>query len=186
MKVIDNQSSLVCASREDSDVVLHQLCCYPLAARLWTLNIYFYRQISKIDHYIYIYTIYHYIHYSSSVIQIRNNRPDDGIDYRCDDQVSASWLSSLNPPLLSSSETWANFRIQSKKKCLSELAQCQQAIGDIYFTETWRPEAIHHGLKIVKSQPQTKVGNFECMSWLNGSFFGLNIQVFWKRESRPI
>jgi hypothetical protein len=63
-----------------------------------------------------------------------------GIDYRCDDGrfiwVSASWLSSLNPALLSSSETRVNLGIKSWKKCLSESAQCQQAISDIYFTET--------------------------------------------------
>ncbi len=27
---------------------------------------------------------------------------------------------------------------------------------------------------------------FKCISWLNGLFFGVNIGVFWKRESRPI
>jgi hypothetical protein len=41
-----------------------------------------------------------------------------------------------------------------------ESAQCQEVIGVIYFTETWRPEALHRGLKIGKSQPQSKVGNF--------------------------
>ncbi len=36
----------------------------------------------------------------------------------------------------------------------------------------WRPEALRRGLQIGKSQPQSKVGNFECFSWLNGLFFG--------------
>jgi hypothetical protein len=60
-------------------------------------------------------------------------------DYICYDgrfQVSASGLSSLNPALLSSSGTGVNFGIEIRKKCLSESAQCQQAISDIYFTET--------------------------------------------------
>jgi hypothetical protein len=30
------------------------------------------------------------------------------------------------------------------------------------------------------------VGNFECFSWLNGSFFGDEHPVLGKRESRPI
>jgi hypothetical protein len=43
-------------------------------------------------------------------------------------------------------------------------------------------EALHHGLEIVKSQPRSKVGNFECMSWLNGSFFGVEHPGFLKEE----
>ncbi len=81
--------------------------------------------------------------------------PHPYIDYRCDDGrfwVSASWLSSLNPALLASSETRVNFGIKSKKKKrLSESALCQQVIGDIYFTETWRPEALCRGLGILAS-----------------------------------
>jgi hypothetical protein len=42
----------------------------------------------------------------------------------------------VNPALLSSSETWVNFGIKSRKKDLSESAQCQQAINGIYFTKT--------------------------------------------------
>jgi hypothetical protein len=66
------------------------------------------------------------------------------------------------------------------KRSLSESAQCQQAIGDIYLTETWRPDALHRGLEIGKSQPRSKVGNFERMSWLNGSFFGVAHRGFLK------
>ncbi len=97
------------------------------------------------------------------------------IDYRCDNgrfPVSVSWLSSPKPTLLSSSEPQVKLGIGSQEKRLSESAQCQQAIGGIYFTETWRPEALLGGLEIGKSQPRSKVCNFECMSWLNGSFFG--------------
>ncbi len=98
------------------------------------------------------------------------------IDYRCDGsrfRVSAiSWLTSPNPASLSSSETRVHLGIRRRKRRSSESAQCQEAIGVIYFTERWRPEDLHCGLEIGKSQPRSKVGNFECMSWLNGSFFG--------------
>ncbi len=57
------------------------------------------------------------------------------IDYRCDDsqfRVSASWLSSPNPTLLSTGETRVRLGIRSQKLCLYESAQFQQAIGAIY------------------------------------------------------
>ncbi len=62
------------------------------------------------------------------------------IDYRCYDSrfwVSASWLSSPNPALLSNSETRVHLGRRRWKRCLFESAQCQlEAIGVIYFTET--------------------------------------------------
>jgi hypothetical protein len=33
---------------------------------------------------------------------------------------------------------------------------------------------LHRGLEIGKSQPRSKVGNFECMSWLNCHSFSLS------------
>jgi hypothetical protein len=104
--------------------------------------------------------------------------PVERIDYRCDDSrfwVSARLLQGLNPALLPSSERQVHLGIRTKK-CLSESGQCQQAIGGIYFTQTWRPEALHHALEIGKSQPRSKVGNFEYISWLKSFvFWGLNI-----------
>jgi hypothetical protein len=89
-------------------------------------------------------------------------------------------LSSLNPALLSSSETLINLGVKSPTKSLSESAQCQQVIGGTYFAETLRLEALHCCLEIGKSQPRSKVGNFECMLWLNGSFFGIEHWGFLK------
>jgi hypothetical protein len=85
-----------------------------------------------------------------------------------------------NPTLLSSSQTGINLGIRSWKKRLTESAQCQEAIGGTYFRKMWRPDSQQHGSKIGKSQPWSKVGIFECMTWLNGSFFGGNDQGFVK------
>jgi hypothetical protein len=41
-----------------------------------------------------------------------------------------------NPALLSSRETGVNQGIRSRKTRLSESAQCQEAVGGIYSTET--------------------------------------------------
>ncbi len=62
------------------------------------------------------------------------------IDYRCEE---GRWLFSyalklhdnFEPYLLSSSETGVNSGMRSWKKHLSEWAQCQKAIGGIYFTK---------------------------------------------------
>jgi hypothetical protein len=90
----------------------------------------------------------------------------------------------INPAVLSSSESRIYFWEKPKKKCLTEPAVCQQAIGGIFFTETWRPEALHRGLETSKSQPRSKVGNFVCMSGLNGSFFGVEHRGFLKEGSK--
>ncbi len=34
-------------------------------------------------------------------------------------------------------------------------------------------------------KPLLKRSIFKCISWLNGSFLGVNIGVFWKRKSKP-
>ncbi len=96
------------------------------------------------------------------------------IDYRCEDgriPVSASCVKISNPNSLSSSEKEVNLGIRSWKKCLSEWAWCQKVIGGIYLTKKWRAETLQPGFDIYKFNPQLKSCIFECISWLNGSFF---------------
>jgi hypothetical protein len=75
---------------------------------------------------------------------------------------------------------------QKPKKRYFESAQCQRAIGGINFTEMCRPEALHHDFETGKSQPRSEVGNFECMSWLNGSFFGGCTSEFSERGGQDL
>jgi hypothetical protein len=73
--------------------------------------------------------------------------------------------------LLSSSETRVNFGIKSKKKAhLHQLNASKPLVTSISQKRKTRGP-IHCGLEIGKSQPRSKLGNFEGMSWLNGSFF---------------
>jgi hypothetical protein len=76
-----------------------------------------------------------------------------------------------NPALLSSGETGVDHGIRSRKTCLSESTQCQEAVCGIYFTQTWRSEALEHGLEIVKYQPLFEVDFFEYMSCVNHPLF---------------
>jgi hypothetical protein len=72
------------------------------------------------------------------------------------------------------------------KMHLFEWAQCQEAIGGIYFTKKWRAETLQSGLEFDNFKPRLESGIFDCIFWLNGSFLGMMMGVFWKRESRPI
>jgi hypothetical protein len=97
-------------------------------------------------------------------------------DYRCEDGhfffVSASSVTIPNLDLLSSIETGVDSRIRSWKKHLSQWAQCQKAIGGIYFTKKWRAETLRPGLEFDNFKPRLKSGIFKCISWLDGSLFG--------------
>ncbi len=55
---------------------------------------------------------------------------------------------------------------------LSDWARWQEAIGGIYFTKKWRAENLQPGLVFDNFKPRLKSGIFNCISWLNGSFFG--------------
>ncbi len=97
-----------------------------------------------------------------------------GIDYGCEDgrfSVSASCVTISNPDSLSSSETGVNPGIWSWKH-LPEWARCQKAIGGTYPTNKWRAETLEPGLEFNNLKPWLKCGIFNCISWLNGSFFG--------------
>ncbi len=92
-----------------------------------------------------------------------------------------------NPDSLSSRETGVNPEIRSwKKKHSTEWAQCQEAIGGIYFTKKWRAETLQPGSEFDGFEPRLKSGIFKCTSWVKGSFFWEWIGVFWKKESGPI
>ncbi len=94
--------------------------------------------------------------------------------FRCENgrfPASASYVTISNPDLLSSSETGVNPGIRSWKKHLSEWAQCQKAIGGIYFTKKWRAGTLQPGLEFDNFKPRLKSGIFKCISWLNGSSF---------------
>ncbi len=107
--------------------------------------------------------------------------------------MSASCVTISNTDLLSSSETGVNpgtrswKRIDYGKKHLSDWARCQKAIGGIYFTKKSRPETFQPGLESDYIKPRPISGIFKCISWLNGSFFGVDDRVFlnWKRGSIP-
>ncbi len=86
--------------------------------------------------------------------------------------VSTSCVTIWNLNLLSSSETGVNPGIRSWEKHLSDWARCQKASGDIYFTKKWRAETLQPGLEFGNFKPRLKSCIFECISWLNGSFFG--------------
>jgi hypothetical protein len=92
-------------------------------------------------------------------------------DCRCEDRiflVSASCATISKPDSLSSSETGVYPRIRSCKMHLSEWARCQEAIGGIYFTKTWRAETLEPGLEVDNFKPRLESGIFKCISWLNG------------------
>ncbi len=69
------------------------------------------------------------------------------IDYRCGDG---------RPNSLSSSETGVNLGIKSWWRHLSEWAQRQEAIGDIYFTKKWRAETLKPRLEFGSFKPRLK------------------------------
>jgi hypothetical protein len=73
-----------------------------------------------------------------------------------------------NPDSLSSSETGVDPEIRSWKKHLSDWAQCQGAIGGIYFTKTQRAGTRQHGLEFENFKPRLKSSIFNCIPWLNG------------------
>ncbi len=111
------------------------------------------------------------------------------IDYRCEDgrfPVSTSSVIISNPGSLSSSDTGVDPGIRSWKKHSSGWARCQKAIGGIYFTKKWRAETLQPGLEFDNFKPRLESGIFKCIYWLNGSFLGVMIGVFWKRKSRPV
>jgi hypothetical protein len=112
------------------------------------------------------------------------------IDYRSSTihgrPLPASWLAIASPSSLSSHETWVNPGISSLNKCLSESAQRQKAIGQIYFTMTGRPEAVQPGLEIGKFQPWYREGIFECTSCQNGSFRREDGRNFLKKWSQNV
>ncbi len=84
---------------------------------------------------------------------------------------------------LSSSETRINAGIRAWKSHLSESAWCQESVGGICFINKWRAASL---------QPLTFSNHCKNALFSNASpgltvgFFGVNIGVFWKRESRPI
>ncbi len=85
--------------------------------------------------------------------------------------LSGSCVTISNPNSLSSSETGVNSGIRSWKKRLSDWAQCQKAIGGINFTKKWRAETLQPGLDFDNFKHRLKSSIFNCISWLNGSFF---------------
>jgi hypothetical protein len=102
--------------------------------------------------------------------------PVHTIDYRCEDDccsVTASCVTISNPDLLSSNETGVNPGIRSWKKCLSEWARCQKAIGDIYFTKKWRAETLQPGLEFDNFKPRLKaVSSKASLGWMVRSLGG--------------
>ncbi len=96
--------------------------------------------------------------------------------------MSASCVTISNPDLLSSSKTGVHSGIRRwKKKHFSEWAQCQKAIGGIYFAKKWRAETLQPGLEFGNSKPRLKNGVFKCICWVNGAFLGGNDRGFLKK-----
>ncbi len=111
------------------------------------------------------------------------------IDYRRADGsflMSPRGLAVSSTRYISSHETRANASIRGWKLHLSESTWCQESVGGICFTNKWRAAS---------QQPLTLSNDGESSVISNASpgltvcfffFFGVNIGVFWKRESRPI
>jgi hypothetical protein len=111
---------------------------------------------------------------------------NDHIDYRCADDrflMSPRGITVSNTKYLSSSETRVNADIKGWKWHLSKSNWCQESVGAICFTNKW---------SVASLQPLT-FSNYcsnavfsNASSGLTVRFLGVNIGVFWKRESRPI
>jgi hypothetical protein len=118
-----------------------------------------------------------------------NRRTSSSIDYRCDGGrfwASASWLSSLNPALLPSSETRVNLRIWSRKSAyLNQLSVSKPLVTFI----TQKHEDLRPYIMVSKlsspSNPGLKWVTLNACLGRTVHFLGVNIQVFWKKESRP-
>jgi hypothetical protein len=106
----------------------------------------------------------------------------------CSIDVKPSSVTFSNPESLSRSNTMLNPGIRWKH--LSDWARCQKAICGIYFTKKWRAETPQPGLEFDNFKPRLKNGIFNCIFWLNGSFFNGDDRGYMKvrayRELGPI
>ncbi len=105
------------------------------------------------------------------------------IDYRWEDGrvlVTASCVAFSSPDSLSSCKARVSPGIRSLKKQLSDWARCQRDIGGIYFTKKWRAETLQPGSEFDNFKPPLKSGIFNCISWLNSSFFRGDDRIFMK------
>jgi hypothetical protein len=82
--------------------------------------------------------------------------------------VSASCVTISNPDLALQRWNRGKFWNKKLKKHFSDWAQCQKAIGEIYFTKKWKAETLQLGLEFVNFKPRLKYSIFKCISWLNG------------------
>ncbi len=108
------------------------------------------------------------------------------IDYRCEDGRFLMFVGCVaisNSESLFSSETGVNSGTRSwKNTWLNELYVRKPLVVSI----SQRSEELRPGLEFDNFKPRLKSCIFKSISWLNGSFFGVLIWVFWKRKSRPV
>ncbi len=69
---------------------------------------------------------------------------------------------------------------EKKKKHSSDWARFQKAMGGIYFPKNWRAEILQPGLEFDNFKPWLQIVIFNCISWMNGSFFGGDDRGFLK------
>jgi hypothetical protein len=108
------------------------------------------------------------------------------IDYWCTYGrflMSPRAVAISNQNYVSSSKTRVSAGIKRQKLYISEWNSCQESIGGICIANTWRL-AFLQPLTFSNQRPNAASSN--PSPGLTVRFFGVNIRVFWKRESRPI
>ncbi len=106
------------------------------------------------------------------------------IDYRCVDcrfLMSPRGVATSNHRYLPSSETRVNAGIRGRKLHLSESTWCQESAGVICFTNKWRAASLQP-LKFSNGCSNAVFSN--ASPGLTVRFLRVNIDVFWKRESK--
>jgi hypothetical protein len=98
--------------------------------------------------------------------------------FRCSkvDRVTIS-----NPESLSSGEAGVNQGLRSWKKALTWTSSTSESRSCYLFQRQWRAVILQPGLEFDSFKHWLKRGIFKYISWLNGSFLGVMIGVFWKR-----
>jgi hypothetical protein len=102
--------------------------------------------------------------------QSARNRP-----HHCFNTVSsANQLSHASLLKLLSEKVSANYfrlRIYRGWKALSWMSSMSESPCGFSYSKKWRAESLQHGLDFDSLNPGLKIGIFELISWMNGSFF---------------
>jgi hypothetical protein len=97
-------------------------------------------------------------------------------------------LADSNPNQFLSCERKVEADTKRWKLHLSESIWFQESICGICFTNKWKAAPLQLSLELDNFKPMLKYSIFRCISWLIITLrsFCVNVEVFWKRESRPI